>query len=285
MLELADAYLSGLSLRLSPKSIRAARHVLKALRAHMEALGLAEWGEVDAECLSEWQRSLHRLRSSSLRAYSAWAWRFFRWLLGNGHVLADAATGLRQVRVPSSAIVPPSEEEVALALSSDEIAVRCAARNRAIMELAYSTGLRRSELAGLDLRDGLGEEARVLGKGRKERLVPIGEAARERLREYVAGERAVLVCRHGESDALFLSLHGRRLSSSGISAALRLQMRGRVGPHMLRRACATHMLRAGAPLAVLQKLLGHSCPSTTRLYAAVTPEDLRREMLRHHPGW
>jgi integrase/recombinase XerD len=154
-----------------------------------------------------------------------------------------------------------------------------------MMELMYLCGLRRSEVSGLDLRDVRGDEMRVRGKGGKERLVPLGESAGRLLRDYVAGERAMVVGRHGACVALFLSMYGGRMDSQGVYAALKYSMQSKVGPHMLRRACATHMLRNGAPAEVLRRLLGHDRLSTTKFYTDVTGEDLRREMLNRHPGW
>jgi integrase/recombinase XerC/integrase/recombinase XerD len=162
-------------------------------------------------------------------------------------------------------------------------------RDRAMLEIAYSSGLRCSELIGLDVAsvDFESETLRVLGKGSKERVVPIGEPAQRALREYVERARPVLAS-EGSERALLLSKSGRRLSPSDVTRRLDRWVReaaiaGRVSPHALRHSFATHMLEGGADLRSIQELLGHASLSTTQVYTRVEPSRLRRAYADSHP--
>jgi integrase/recombinase XerC/integrase/recombinase XerD len=144
-------------------------------------------------------------------------------------------------------------------------------RDRAMLELAYSCGLRCEEIVNLDLGavDYESEQVRVLGKGGKERLLPVGEPARRALENYEAKGRHVLGADPAEK-ALFLSKSGRRLSNSDVTRRLGLWVRaaalaGGVSPHSLRHSFATHLLEGGADLRTIQELLGHSSISTTQI--------------------
>jgi integrase/recombinase XerC/integrase/recombinase XerD len=162
-------------------------------------------------------------------------------------------------------------------------------RDRAMLELAYSCGLRCEEIVNLDLGsiDFESERVRVLGKGSKERLLPVGEPAQRALRRYVEKGRHVLAAEPGEK-ALFLSKSGRRLSNSDITRRLGLWVReaalaGGVSPHSLRHSFATHLLEGGADLRTIQELLGHSSISTTQVYTRVDAARLREAYSATHP--
>jgi site-specific recombinase XerD len=157
-------------------------------------------------------------------------------------------------------------------------------RDRALLELAYAAGLRAEELVNLDVGnlDADAEEVRVEGKGGRTRVVPVGEHAWRALGRYLARGRTVL--RTGESEALFLSKTGRRLSTSDVRRRLRLQTRrAGVSPHTLRHSFATHLLEGGADLRTIQELLGHSSISTTQTYTRVESRRLKKAYARSHP--
>ena len=163
------------------------------------------------------------------------------------------------------------------------------ARDRALFELAYSCGLRCEEIVNLDLEsvDFDAEELRVLGKGSKTRIVPIGEPAQAALERYLSRARPTLAGR-GSEPALFVSKNGRRLSASDVRRRLRLWLRaaslaGGISPHVLRHSFATHLLEGGADLRSIQELLGHASLSTTQLYTRVESGRLRRQYARSHP--
>jgi site-specific recombinase XerD len=162
-------------------------------------------------------------------------------------------------------------------------------RDRAMLELAYSCGLRCEEIVNLDLGsvDFDSEQLRVLGKGSKERLLPIGEPAQRALRRYLERGRHALRADPGEA-ALFLSKSGRRLSSSDVTRRLALWVReaslaAGVSPHSLRHSFATHLLEGGADLRTIQELLGHASISTTQVYTRVDAARLRDAYATTHP--
>jgi len=163
------------------------------------------------------------------------------------------------------------------------------ARDKAMLELAYSSGLRCAELIALDLRsvDFEDETVRVLGKGSKERVVPLGEPAQRAVAAYIERSRPALVAGADES-ALLVSKSGKRLSPSDVTRRLSRWVReaaiaGRVSPHALRHSFATHMLEGGADLRSIQELLGHSSISTTQIYTRVEPSRLADAYACAHP--
>ena len=163
------------------------------------------------------------------------------------------------------------------------------------MELLYGTGMRVSELAGLSLGD-LGSErglVRVLGKGDKERLVPVGRCAARALEGWLGAPGRPAFeprrwARRGDAEAVFLNARGGRLTRQGVWGVLKKRARAagleeKVYPHVLRHSCATHMLAHGADIRVVQELLGHVSIATTQLYTRVSPEHLRMAYEQAHP--
>jgi site-specific recombinase XerD len=195
-----------------------------------------------------------------------------RFTLGAGRV-PDGQLGPRRARrLPDT----PKSEEIEAVLDRHSGNDPLTLRNRALLELVYSAGLRSREAVDLDLSDvDFEQEAvHVRGKGGKERVVPLGEEAAYRLRLYLDGSRPSLV--RGAEVALFVSARGRRLDTSTIRRLL-------PHPHRLRHAFATHLLEGGADLRVIQELLGHSSLSTTQAYSHVDGRRLRKVYDRAHP--
>ena len=162
-------------------------------------------------------------------------------------------------------------------------------RDRAMLELAYSCGLRCEEIVNLDVEalDFESEQVRVLGKGSKERILPVGEPARRALERYLERGRRALATDPRET-ALFLSKSGRRLSNSDVTRRLGLWTReaalaAGVSPHSLRHSFATHLLEGGADLRTIQELLGHASISTTQVYTRVDAARLRDTYAASHP--
>ena len=162
-------------------------------------------------------------------------------------------------------------------------------RDRAMLELAYSCGLRCEEIVNLDkgALDFETEQLRVLGKGSKERILPVGEPAQQALRRYMERGRHVLAT-DPRQRALFLSKSGRRLSNSDVTRRLGLwareaAMAAGVSPHSLRHSFATHLLEGGADLRTIQELLGHASISTTQVYTRVDAARLRDTYAASHP--
>jgi len=198
---------------------------------------------------------------------------FLRHALGPERV-SDARLGPRRARRLPDA---PAAAEIERTLDALEGEGPVALRNRALVELVYSAGLRSAEAVGLDLGDVDFEQELVhvrRGKGGKERVVPLGEEAALWLARYLREARPALAT--GANDALFLSARGRRLDTSTLRRIV-------PHPHRLRHAFATHLLDGGADLRTIQELLGHSSLSTTQVYSHVDPRHLRRVYDRSHP--
>ena len=183
-------------------------------------------------------------------------------------------------------VLAPDEVERILAAPGDDPA---GIRDAAILELLYACGLRVSELTGLDLdRANLAAmEVRVIGKGNRERRVPMGEPARDRLHRYLSGPREAWTAGH-PTPAVFVSQRGARLGRESVWRLVRHWSRAAgvtadVTPHTFRHSFATHLLEGGADLRVVQALLGHASISTTQLYTHLTGERLREVYARAHP--
>ena len=182
-----------------------------------------------------------------------------------------------------------SPEEAAALVSAPGTSTPQGLRDRAMLELMYGSGLRVSELCGLELQAlDLGEAMlRVRGKGSKDRVVPVGSAAAAALAAYLRAGRPALV-RPATGSAIFLSARGQPLSRKtfwvGVKAAARRAGIGKpVKPHLLRHAFATHLLAGGADLRSIQELLGHADIATTQVYTAVERAALAESHRRHHP--
>jgi len=214
---------------------------------------------------------------------------FFRSLREHGHVEANPADLVPAPRRPSKLPTVLKASEVAALLDRIPVSTPLELRDRALFELAYACGLRAEELVHLDV-DAVAfdaEEVRVEGKGRKTRLVPVGEAALATLARYLEKARPVLVERPDER-ALFLSKSGRRLSTSDVRRRLgvwvrRVGLPGAISPHALRHSFATHLLDGGADLRAIQEMLGHASISTTQIYTRVESARLRSAYAQSHP--
>lgn len=214
---------------------------------------------------------------------------FFRHLLRVGRVDLDPTALIDAPKLPKPLPKSLSEGEIEALLAAPDVASALGLRDRAMLELLYATGLRVTELVGLEveqvnLRQGA---LRVRGKGEKDRLVPIGEVALDWLGRYVAESRPLLL-RGGSSRSLFLTARKTPLSRKTFwknlkTLAARAGIHRPISPHGLRHAFATHLLNHGADLRVLQMLLGHASLSTTQIYTLVAREGLKRIHAEHHP--
>lgn len=214
---------------------------------------------------------------------------FYAALLRAGMVAANPADLIaspkREARLPRVL----SRDEMASLLDRIPTRTPLELRDRAMLELTYSCGLRAEEVIDLNLDspDFDGERLRIEGKGGKTRMVPIGEPAQDALRRYLERGRHALVGA-GSEDALLVSKSGRRLHPSDVRRRLQRWVReaaiaGGVSPHALRHSFATHLLEGGADLRAIQELLGHSSLSTTQIYTQVEPSWLQSQYARSHP--
>ena len=210
----------------------------------------------------------------------------FSWLVRTGKLLSDPTRHLRAPRRAQTLPRVPSVREV-LRLLERAPRTPLGYRDRALLEVLYGTGMRRGELVRLDLDDldlAQGELLVREGKGRKDRVVPLGKEARKSLVAYLEAARPKLL--RGETKALFLGKGGRRMSRPHLTDRVRT-LGERAGmklrPHALRHACATHLLRGRADIRQIQRLLGHKTLSTTERYTRVEVSDLRAVIRRCHP--
>ena len=209
---------------------------------------------------------------------------FYRHLVERGELEANPAELVSSPKKDSYLPKVLKPAEVAELLERIPGSTPLDLRDRALLELAYAAGLRAEELVNLDVGslDADAEEVRVEGKGGRTRVVPVGEHAWRALDRYLARGRTVLGV--GESEALFLSKSGRRLSTSDVRRRLRIQTRrAGISPHTLRHSFATHLLEGGADLRAIQELLGHSSISTTQTYTRVESKRLKKAYARSHP--
>ena len=216
---------------------------------------------------------------------------FFRWLWETRRIPTNPASGLRNPKQPKRLPAFLTEGESQSLLDLPPAVDFPSSRLACVLELLYASGLRVSELVGLDLQDLLMPERtlRVLGKGRKERLVPYHAQAAEILVAYLGFRSAFLAARElPPSPALFLNQRGGRLTPTSVRALLRTALeaaavRSRVSPHALRHSFATHLLNRGMDLRAIQELLGHASLSTTQRYTHLGLEELAKTYEKAHP--
>ena len=221
-------------------------------------------------------------RLSSLR-------RFFQYLAREGRISHDPCARVAAPRIGRPLPKSLTEEEVESLLDAPDTATAVGQRDRAMLEVLYATGLRVSELVGLqlvqvNLRQGV---LRVIGKGNKERLVPLGEEASDWVEKFIRQGRAELL-QGPPADVLFPSRRGRMMTRQTFwyaikRHAVRAGISKTLSPHVVRHAFATHLLNHGADLRVVQMLLGHSDISTTQIYTHVARERLKNLHAEHHP--
>jgi integrase/recombinase XerD len=226
--------------------------------------------------------------TSVARALSA-VRTFHRFALREGLVTDDPTAGVVRPRLPRGLPHPLTVDEVTAIIDAPPSGTPTGVRDRAILELLYGAGLRVSELTGLDVDDVDLEEGavRVLGKGSKERDVPIGRMAQDAIGAYLRTARPLLATARSRG-ALFLNARGGRLTRQSCARLLaeharRAGIRRTVTPHDLRHSFATHLLEGGADVRVVQELLGHASVATTQIYTLVTTEHLRSAYDLAHP--
>jgi integrase/recombinase XerC len=287
MRELLARFLRYLSVErnASPQTRRAYAGDLEAFHRYAEAAGCAEVAEVDTRLIRAYLAHLHRrgLDPVSVARQLAALRSWFRFLVRRGvverNVARDVATPRRRHKLVSFL---PVDEAIPM-VDARALGGSRRARDVAILELLYASGLRVSELTALDLDavDGAAMTVRVLGKGNKERVVPFGREAARKLDTYLAERVAT-------RGPLFVNARGGRLTARSVRAIVKRAARAagiarRVSPHTLRHSFATHLLDAGADLRMVQELLGHSRLSTTQRYTHVSSAQLMRAYDAAHP--
>ncbi len=291
--EAVDRFLTFLATErgCSKATLEAYARDLQRLLCHAEQRGKTSLQALSGADLQSFVDALHqsglgaRSRArvlSAVRSFCRFAQRE-QWLAG------DFRRDLPLPKLPQllpKAVSVQTVEELLATQADDDLTQQ---RDRALLELVYAAGLRVSEAVSLRL-EGINLEAgfvRVIGKGRKERVVPIGRCARERLAHYLQQVRPRLA-RPGSSPYLFLSRRGRPLRRTHVARRLaqlvqRLGLAEKLTPHTLRHSFATHLVQAGADLRAVQLMLGHADIGTTQIYTQVSSEHLRQVHRKFHP--
>lgn len=294
-------YLEWLEVRnYSPRTIAGARDKLRYFITWADGRELTDPNEVTMAVLESYQRGLHRHRKKNGKPLSATTQRgyigavkiYFGWLTKRKTIEANPASELElpraERRLREEAL---SVRQMDAVLNVPDISDPLGLRDRAMLELLYSTGVRRSELVGLEVTD-INHERGTLrvrqGKGNKDRVVPVGEGALGWLSRYLDGARPKLSI-GPSSPALFLSAYGDAFNPDVLSRMVSKFMKkadmGRAGScHLIRHTCATHMLEGGADIRFIQQLLGHEKLETTAIYTEVSIAQLKAVHAKTHPA-
>ena len=251
--------------------------------------GLIETDAADLQRHLAWQVGSRQAKPRTTGRLVSSLKRFFQFALREGLRDDDPSAGLESPKLPRSLPKSLTEEEVEALLAAPDVASDQGVRDRAMLETLYASGLRVSELVGLktvqvSLDMGV---IRILGKGAKERLTPLGEEAAAWIQRYQREARPALLGAR-KSDALFVTARGAPMTRQGFWTlvkrhARKAGIRQSISPHTLRHAFATHLINHGADLRVVQLLLGHADISTTQIYTHVARERLKALHRKHHP--
>jgi integrase/recombinase XerC len=273
----------------SPHTLVAYRRDVSRFVRFLAEEQVATWDAVTTPVARRYVASLDRRLARSAIARNLSALRtFFRFLYREGKTSRNP---LVLITAPKQAPRLPkvlTPDEMAAVLGAPDTTTPLGLRDRALVELLYATGLRVGELVSLRLSDlSLADELRVLGKGRRERIVLVGSAAQQALARYLEEGRPGLA-RGRDAGHLFLNARGGRLTDRGVRVILdrclrRAALGRRISPHTLRHTFATHLLDGGADLRSVQELLGHVHLSTTQIYTHVSRDWLKRVYDRAHP--
>ena len=295
-----DEYLQDMRIHnRTPDAIESRRNELLPFLRWAAERGLADPGQITRAILESYQRWLWRYRKpndkplgvSTQRQRLGGVRNFFSWLCRKRVIEANPASEIElpraEKRLPIEAL---SRSDVETVLGMPDVGDPLGVRDRAMLELFYSTGIRRTELARIGIGE-LNREKRLLtvhGKGNKDRVVPVGERALRWVEKYLEDVRPLLAIRAGEQ-ALFLSGYGEAFNPDVLGRKIVQYIRNadigrRGGAHLLRHTCATHMLEGGADIRYIQQLLGHEKLETTAIYTEVSIVQLQAVHSRCHPA-
>ena len=278
----------------SENTLKAYRGDLENYLSWLHHRGVDTPQAVTSDIVEDFARRLDGSPRSIQRRLSA-VRSFHRFLVEDGAVTSDPTAQLsgpvQPDRLPKALSVSQVQNLLESVSGDDTMSLR----DRALLEVLYATGARVSEVTGLAVDDVFGSDGRpaellrVLGKGNKERLVPLGRHAQAALEAYVVRARPILVAKAKRaSAALFLGARGGALSRQNVWLILRSRAEAAhlsepLSPHTLRHSCATHLLQGGADIRVVQELLGHSSVQTTQIYTKVTIDTLKDTFFAAHP--
>jgi len=279
---------------LADNSIRGYVSDLQSFLAHIEKLNITEFSDLELKHVRSWlanlqttgaARSTLARRIVSMRAFTGWAYR-------NGWLSSDIAASLvvpKPHRTLPDVLNQNDAQQMIDALIERNVETHTAKSRRdlAIVEVLYASGARVSEICGLDMRDldQSRQTIKVLGKGNKERVVPLGGPAMTAINEYLSKARPEFA-NELSGDAIFLGSRGKRIDQRTVREIVyraTSEVGVKMGPHGLRHSAATHLLEGGADLRTVQEILGHSSLATTQIYTHVSPERLKSAYDQAHP--
>lgn len=291
----------------SEHTVRAYRRETESLLAHLRDAERITVEELDVQALRSWlgARSETGAGASTLARSAAAARTFTTWLAATGRIAHDVGGRLRAPRrgrhLPTvlsgdqaAELLDKAPQPTTPSAPEDPVQNAVLLRDAAVLELLYSSGLRVSELVGLDLRgiDSAQGTVRVRGKGDKERIIPVGAPALDAVQRWEEKGRPVLAARRTadgpDASALFLGIRGGRLGDRAVRTlidqyAAQAGISKHISPHTLRHSAATHLIEGGADLRSVQDFLGHSSLATTQIYTHVSAERLRATVEQAHP--
>lgn len=287
---LIDAFADAMWLEsgLSKNTLSAYRSDLSKFAQFLEQSSLLSVSQIEVQKYLAHCMALGLKGSSSARALSTLR-RFYRYLIREGRMQSDPCTHVMSPKLGRPLPKALSEDEVDALLSAPDLTKPLGLRDQAMLETLYATGLRVSELVELkmvELNLSVGV-VRIVGKGNKERLVPLGEESNQSLQNYLAHGRHALL-KQKVSNAVFVTARGSAMSRQAFwylikKHAKKAGIQQELSPHTLRHAFATHLLNHGADLRSIQMLLGHADLSTTQIYTHVARERLQSMHSQHHP--
>ncbi len=275
---------------LSGNTLESYRYDLSQLAQHQQKRGRSLSGASREDLLHFLASRMQAGRSPrSLSRYLSGFRQFYRWLLREGRIQSDPSALIESPKLGRGLPKALSEQQVTGLLEAPDTATPLGIRDRTMLELMYATGLRVSELVNLGISEVSMNQGvvRVMGKGGKERLVPLGEEALSWLQRYMKVARPELMA-GGDCPLVFVTTRKAGMTRQAFWHAIRRHalaagISRKVSPHMLRHSFATHLLNHGADLRVVQLLLGHSDLSTTQIYTHIAREGLKRLHSEHHP--
>lgn len=300
MQQLLDEYIHYLRIEkhLSPKTLEAYQHDLLLWMSHLKKQGHIKWGQAtahDALSFSVKRREDDKVSVSSLNRNLVSVRNFYKFLEDEHYIKHDFAHDIHLPKLPKKLPHYLSLNEVEQLLEDPNLASLTTiqkageVRNHCMLHVLYATGLRVSELVNLKLNDINLQSGFVIvmGKGNKERYVPLGQFAIDALDEFIEHDRPSLL-KSQKSDAVFPGRSGKPVTRQTFwhylkRLALKKNIRKKISPHVLRHSFATHLLENGADLRSVQIMLGHSDISTTQIYTHITRERLKDMHKKHHP--
>jgi integrase/recombinase XerD len=294
MRELLKEYLSSLKLErnLSDNTIAAYKNDISTLINFLQSNNITDLSETSFNHLTSFYKSISKLglSSRSMARYYSSLNGFFRYLFTNGYIKLNPMEKLSAPKLSKSLPVVLNVSEVESILEKPNVKNKLGLRDKVILEMLYACGLRVSELINLKLSDlFLNEEMiRVLGKGSKERLVPIGSSAIKWCNQYLKNSRPLIVKRLKSENNLFLNSRGTKITRMGVwnivnKYVTEAGIKKEVHPHTFRHSFATHLLEGGADLRAVQEMLGHVDISTTQIYTHIDREYIKQMHGDFHP--